>query len=140
MTSGIEHVTMARDDEVYEGFPDVCKLSDDRLLCIYRESDAHVASTSRIMLIESHDRGRTWTNQRQFEVKRSFADDKSVWINTRIARLPDGRLVINYDAFVYPDSIAQSWGRSAGHRRHISLVKRFSRTARTKGRPGPSAT
>ena len=106
MTNGIEHVTIARDDDVYEGFPDVCMLPGERLLCIYRESDAHVASTSRIMLIESHDRGRTWTNQRQFEVRRSFADDKSVWINTRIARLSDGRLVINYDAFVYPDSIA----------------------------------
>ena len=106
MTNGIEHVTIARDDDVYEGFPDVCMLPGERLLCIYRESDAHVASTSRIMLIESHDRGRTWTNQRQFEVRRSFAEDRSVWINMRIARLSDGRLVTNYDAFVYPDSIA----------------------------------
>ena len=111
MTGGIEHVTIARDDSVYEGFPDVRMLPGERLLCMYRESDAHVASTSRIMLIESDDRGRTWTNQRQFEVTRSYAEDRSVWINTRIATLSDGRLVTNYDAFVYPDSI-ESHGAS----------------------------
>ena len=57
MTRGLEHVTIARDDELYEAFPDVCRLSGDRLLCTYRESDYHVGTTSQI---NAHRKQRPW--------------------------------------------------------------------------------
>ena len=79
MAGALRYVTIARDDDIYEAFPDICQLPTGKLLCIYRESDVHVASTSRTMLIESHDRGRTWINKRPFDVRRSFAEDRSVW-------------------------------------------------------------
>ncbi|MFW6116098.1 MAG: sialidase family protein [bacterium] len=96
------HITITRTDDLYEAFPDICLLPTGKLLCIYRESDAHVASTSRIMLIESNDRGRTWSKKRPLDVRRSFAKDRSTWDFARLGRLPDGRLVANGDAFVFP--------------------------------------
>jgi sialidase-1 len=104
----MRHVTISRNDDLYEAFPDLCLLPSGKLLCIYRESDWHVSSTSRTMLTESDDRGRTWTNHRPFDVTRTFAEHRSVWNAPRIAMLPDGRVVANFDAFVFPDE-ADSW-------------------------------
>ena len=94
----MRHVTISRNDDLYEAFPDLCLLPSGKLLCIYRESDWHVASTSRTMLTESDDHGRTWTNHRPFDVTRTFAEHRSVWNAPRIAMLPDGRVVANFDA------------------------------------------
>ena len=58
----LRHVTIARNDSIYEAFPDICLLPSGKLLCLYREADVHVASMSRVVLAESDDRGRTWTN------------------------------------------------------------------------------
>ena len=103
MTDTMRHVTIARQDGLYEAFPDICLLPSGKMLCIYRESDSHIAGVARIMLIESDDRGRTWYNQRALDRPRSFAEHRSVWNGPRIARLPDGRLVVNSDASIYPD-------------------------------------
>jgi len=108
MTRELRHVTIARNDELYEAFPDICLLPSGKLLCIYREADVHVASTSRIILIESDDRGRTWTNPRQLDDRLTFAQDLAVWNAPRIGLLPDGRLVVNVDAFVFPPD-APDW-------------------------------
>ena len=64
--------------------------------------------TSRIILIESDDRGRSWTNRRQLDDRLTFAEDLAVWNAPRIVLLPDGRLVANIDAFVFPDD-ADDW-------------------------------
>ena len=98
MTPKLKHVAIARDDDQYEAFPDVCRLRGDGLLCAYRESDYHVGTTSRLMLIESNDRGRTWTNKRQLHYTRSITEDRSVWSNARLTRLSDGRIVATLDA------------------------------------------
>ena len=101
MTPKLDHVTIARDDDQYEAFPDVCRLRGDGLLCVYRESDYHTATTSRIMLIESNDRGRTWTNERQLHFTRSITDNRTAWNNPRLTRLSDGRIVAILDAQFY---------------------------------------
>ena len=101
MTPKLDHVTIARDDDQYEAFPDVCRLRGDGLLCVYRESDYHTATTSRIMLIESNDRGRTWTNERQLHSTHSLTENGSVWNNPRLTRLPDGRIVAAFDTQFY---------------------------------------
>ena len=97
MTPNLERVTIARDDDLYEAFPDVCRLSGDGLLCIYRESDYHSGRTSRLMLVESNDRGRTWTNKRQLHSTLSIKENGSVWTNPRLTRLADGRIVATLD-------------------------------------------
>ena len=135
MTKSLRHVTIARDDNLYEAFPDICLLPSGKLLCIYRESDFHVASTSRTMLIESEDRGHTWTNPRQLDVRRSFAADRAIWNAPRIGRLADGRLVANFDGFIFPDEADHwDWPQS------LLSSRPFSGSARTGGRPGRSAT
>ena len=103
MRSSLRNVTVARDDNLYEAFPDVCLLPTGKLLCLYRESDTHVAGTSRIMLTESEDRGHSWSEPRPFDVRRSFAENRSVWHDPRITRLDDGRLVVNGLTQVFPD-------------------------------------
>ena len=103
MTNSLPHSTIARDDSLYEAFPDICLLPSGKLLCIYRESDAHVAGNARIMLIESDDRGHSWVNARPLDVPLSFTQHRRVWNGPRITRLPDGRLVAISDASVYPD-------------------------------------
>ena len=108
MTGNLRYTTVSRDDDLYEAFPDVCLLSTGRLLCLYRETDTHIAGTSRIMLTESEDRGHSWNEPRPFEVSRSFAESRSVWHDPRIARLDDGRLVVNCAAQIFPDE-AESW-------------------------------
>ena len=101
-------VTIARNDDLYEAFPDICLLPSGKLLCVYRESDVHVASTTRTILAESDDRGRTWSNFRTFDRPRTYAEHRSVWNAPRIGLLPDGRVVANFDAFVFPDE-ADDW-------------------------------
>ena len=108
MTNNLRYVTIARDDNLYEAFADICLLPSGKLLCIYRESDVHVASTSRTMLIESHDRGHSWTNPRQLDDRLTFAENRAIWNAPRIGLLPDGRIVANFDAFVFPDD-AEDW-------------------------------
>ena len=104
MTTGLRHVTVARNDGLYEAFPDVRLLPSGKLLCVYRESDAHVAGTSRIMMTESRDRGRTWSAPRSVDARGSFDGDRSVWGDPRLALVGDGRLALNCATHVFPDS------------------------------------
>ena len=87
-------VIVSRDDTIYEGFPDLVLLESGKLLCLYRQSDAHAASWSNIALIESEDRGRTWKNRRIISKSRGIA-----WDLPRLCQLKDGRLVIVADKF-----------------------------------------
>ena len=108
MSETPHHVTVTRDDGLYEAFPDLCQLPSGKLLCTYRESDVHVARTTRIMLTESEDRGKTWTEPRPLAAGRSFDKDRSVWNDPRITRLADGRVVLNCSLKVFPHE-AESW-------------------------------
>jgi hypothetical protein len=45
-------------------FGDMIKLHNGRLLVAYRESVAHINQDGRIMVVESADRGRTWSTPR----------------------------------------------------------------------------
>jgi len=55
------HVTIARSDDDYISFPDVCLTRGGRLICAYRVADKHVAKRSRMEIKTSDDRGRTWS-------------------------------------------------------------------------------
>jgi hypothetical protein len=89
----------------YEAFPDLCRLPDGELLCVFYAGFAHVslpayapggtlpatcANAGRVCLVRSRDNGRTWSAPTI--VVDTPLDDR----DPSIARLPDGTLLCNY--------------------------------------------
>lgn len=81
----------------YEAFPDVCRLKDGRLMCVFYAGYAHVSLPSakwpkggRICYCTSADEGRTWSPAR---VLYDGPDDDR---DPSIVQLPSGRLLCNF--------------------------------------------
>ncbi len=93
------HVTVCADGGAgaYEAFPDVCRLADGRLMCVFYASYAHVGlprpdhpTGGRIVACVSADEGRTWSQPRL--VHDGPNDDR----DPSIVQLADGRLLCNF--------------------------------------------
>ncbi len=91
----IQKYTVSRDDSIYEAWPDVALTPSGRLVCVFSECTHHRdRSYTRIMLADSHDRGRTWSPKRPL----TEATSGLPYYNcARITQLRDGRLVIIVD-------------------------------------------
>ena len=101
----IQKFTVARDDSIYHAWPDVVLTDDGRLICTFTECNSHAdRNNSRVMITESADRGSTWTPKRPL-TKITTAND--FYNNSRISKLPDGRLVIICDR-VYGKEIPET--------------------------------
>ncbi|WP_276256649.1 sialidase family protein [Halomontanus rarus] len=88
----VDKFDVSRDTGIYEAFPDVTLTDDGRLLCVFVETTHHAdRQYSCIVLVESFDRGRTWSEKRQLTQPKTATDD-AFWDCPRIATLPDGRL------------------------------------------------
>ena len=88
---------MWQDDTVFTKNPDLVVLPSGKLLCVFNGCDYHWPTEfSKITLIESNDRGRTWGNTRIIAASYPSQGDEA-WITPRLNRLRDGRLVINCD-------------------------------------------
>lgn len=81
----------------YEAFPDVCRLNDGRLLCVFYAGYTHVSLPSeklplggRVSGCYSSDEGRTWTPA--FTLYDGPDDDR----DPSITQLRDGRLLCTY--------------------------------------------
>lgn len=81
----------------YEAFPDVCRLADGRLQCVFYASYTHVGVPNtnwpwggKIAVTRSSDEGRTWTPPET--LYDTAADDR----DPSITQLRDGRLVCTY--------------------------------------------
>ncbi len=81
----------------YEAFPDVCRLSDGRLMAVFYAGYGHVALPNeqlprggRICYVTSSDEGRTWSPA---EVLYDGPDDDR---DPSIVQLADGRLICNF--------------------------------------------
>jgi len=81
----------------YEAFPDVCRLSDDRLMAVFYAGYGHVALPNaqlpkggRISYCTSADEGHTWSKA---ETLYDGPDDDR---DPSIVQLKDGRLVCNF--------------------------------------------
>ena len=92
----IEKHTVSRDDSIYEAWPDIALTLSGKLVCVFSECTHHGdRSYTRIVLTESHDRGRTWTPKRELtEPTRGLP---VFWNCARITCLHDGRLVVLVD-------------------------------------------
>lgn len=81
----------------YEAFPDVCRLDDGRLMCVFYAGYGHVAMPNealpkggRVSYCLSSDEGRTWTTA---ETLYDGPDDDR---DPSIVQLKSGRLICNY--------------------------------------------
>ena len=91
----IQKFTVSRDDSIYEAWPDVVLCDSGKLICTFTECTSHAdRNLSRIVTVESFDRGRTWSEKRPLTEKTTEND---FYNNSRISKLPDGRLVIICD-------------------------------------------
>jgi len=92
----IKQYTINRDAAYYQAWPDLCRLEDDRLLCVFSECTHHGnRSYTRIMLTESSDRGRTWSPKRP--LTEGTAGLGYFYNNARLAVLPDGVVYVTVD-------------------------------------------
>lgn len=81
----------------YEAFPDVCRLQDGRLMCVFYAGYGHVALPNdqlprggRIAYCLSEDEGRTWSGAQT--LYDSDDDDR----DPSIVQLASGRIICNY--------------------------------------------
>jgi len=80
------HVIIDRREGEYLCFPDVIRAADGRLIVAYNEADQHVTPSRRTLLVrESFDEGRTWSDLRRLDARRSHCP--------RLARLGDELLI-----------------------------------------------
>ncbi len=95
----VRTVAVSRTDTVYECFPDLARLADGTLLCVYRESDSHVAHDySHLVWRTSADDGETWS-ARHLLVESCRGDDLYKWNCPRTGRLSDGRVYYLCDGY-----------------------------------------
>ena len=104
----LKKFTVSRDDTIYEAWPDLVRTAEGKLICVFTECAHHLdRSRSRIMLIESVDRGRTWSAKRPL----TEAGSKEAYFNcARISRLDDGRLAVICDRVIGNENFkAEIW-------------------------------
>ena len=92
----IKKITVSRNDDVYELLPDVARMPNGKLVCVYRESDGHrVRDFSGIAIRTSMNGGDTWSSRHSLVEAR--ADEEGTileWDRPHIQRLKAGRLLI----------------------------------------------
>jgi sialidase-1 len=94
----------------YEAFPDVCRLSDGRLMCVFYAGYGHVAMPNaklpkggRIAYCTSADEGRTWT--RAQTLYDGPDDDR----DPSIVQLRSGRIVCNFFTLRNKEGASPPW-------------------------------
>jgi sialidase-1 len=94
----------------YEAFPDVCRLSDGRLMAVFYAGYGHVAMPNeqlpkggRICCCTSSDEGRTWSDAK---VLYDGPDDDR---DPSIVQLEDGRLICNFFSLRKSDEPGKRW-------------------------------
>ncbi len=95
-----EFVTVARDDSVYECFPDMCRTSGGDLLAVYRESEAHEGyEYTTLVTRRSRDEGATWGDRQVIVAGPHIDDDVSYrkYNCAKVSALSDGRIAIVCD-------------------------------------------
>jgi len=101
----ITKYTIARDDSIYQAWPDVALTPSGRLVCVYSECAAHTdRSFTRIVAVQSDDRGRCWSQPVPVTgVLHRDAEYAPFWNCARITTLRDGRMCVLADRIAGPN-------------------------------------
>jgi hypothetical protein len=90
-------ISRGENSGAYQAFPDICRLSDGQLLCVFYAGYAHVSLPNkewprggRVCAVRSNDEGATWTAP---EVLYDGPDDDR---DPHIARMQDGTLICSF--------------------------------------------
>lgn len=94
----IQRFIVSKDDSIYEAWPDLVQTNSGKLICVFSECEHHInRENARIMITESTDRGRTWSEKKPLTEK----GQKNDYFNcARISKLRDERLAIICDKLV----------------------------------------
>ena len=99
----MQTMTISRNDDVYEAFPDIARAGDGTLVCTYRESLCHGPwPFSRVILRRSVDDGMTW-GPRQVVIEQDEAQTAAGEgrLNcSRILARADGSLLLIVDLLI----------------------------------------
>ena len=91
----IKRYTVSRDENIYEAWPDLVLTDGGKLISVFAECDHHLdRKNARIAIVESTDRGRSWSEKKYLTEK---SDGKDFFNCPRISKLSDGRLAIICD-------------------------------------------
>ena len=91
----IQKFIISKDDSIYEAWPDVVQTKSGKLICVFSECAHHLdREDARITLVESTDRGRTWSEKRYLTEK---CRGDAFFNCARISRMRDDSLVIICD-------------------------------------------
>ena len=104
----IQKFTVSKDDSIYEAWPDLVQTDSGKLICVFSECEHHLnRAEARVVLCESTDRGRTWSEKKPF----TDCGTKEAFFNcARISKINDGRLVIICDkVYGNEDEAAEIW-------------------------------
>ncbi|NUM53284.1 MAG: exo-alpha-sialidase [Candidatus Hydrogenedentes bacterium] len=82
-------------DGSYPGWPWITAGASGTLYCVWREGTVHdYSAEGRIMLAQSSDKGRTWTEAKVI-IDEPNVDDR----NVAIVELPNGELLVTYNTY-----------------------------------------
>lgn len=98
----VNKYSIAKNDNIYEAFPDIVITKDNNLLVVFLECKHHNdRSYTRIMLTRSFDRGKTWKNKEAFT--KPWYEIKGSWNCPRISKLKNGKIIIVVDKVEFDD-------------------------------------
>ncbi|MDP6717617.1 MAG: exo-alpha-sialidase, partial [Pirellulaceae bacterium] len=104
------HVCTDAEAGAYEAFPDVCRLSDDRLMAVFYAGYGHVSLPNdqlpqggRVSYCTSDDEGRTWS------AARTLYDGPDDDRDPSIVQLTSGRLICNFFSLRKTDQPGKRW-------------------------------
>lgn len=107
----MQKFTVSRDDSIYQAWPDVALTRSGRLLCVFSECTHHGdRSYTRIVLVQSDDRGSTWTDPVETPLKGIVPD--------KLLEVESGRWIVSAhhpeDGFLaqflhYSDDQGKTW-------------------------------
>ncbi len=112
LQEGKDYLVICKDGGAgaYEAFPDVCRLPDGRLLCVFYDGYEHVSLPNeahpkggRISAIFSEDEGKTWGNP--FVVYDGPNDDR----DPSIAVIDENKLVCNFFSLRLIEGSNKKW-------------------------------
>ena len=100
----MKNYVIARNDDIYEAFPDVAMTDSGELICVFLQCEHHVIRKKvSLCITKSSDHGRTWTPKRIFAQN---PDNGQEFNCPRISKLKDGTMVIVCDTMAALDVTA----------------------------------